>query len=113
MTTFNLENLSDQHKQMVEIASGNIERLTSKIGPSIDELSSANLKRVLKAITHYSVADNILTGKVLELQEKEQKLIDNILHLQEEILGFMQLSNELGLTQQQDEGENNESEVVE
>lgn len=108
----NLENLSEEQKNMVENTTKNIERLTTKVGPTIDTLGSAGLKRVLKAITHYSIAENIITGKKLKLKETEQMLIDHVFELQQEILGFIQLSNELGLTTQ--EGENDEStEMVE
>lgn len=74
---------------ITELSSG-----VSQVGKSIDKLTSASLKRVLKTVSHVHAAEDALGRPKLELSEDEQKLIDRIFALQESLLGFVTLLNE-------------------
>jgi len=80
---------------MVEIAISNVARGMDKVGPSIDKLTSSRLKKILKTITHVHIAESILKGKDVILDEEEQKLVDSIFNLQEDVMGYMQLQREI------------------
>lgn len=105
--TFN--DLNEEQQKAVDLSLENVEVLMNVVSPQIDSLTSSSLKRVLKATTHSFLADSIINNTNFQLSEEEQGLIDNIFKLQEAVLGYMTLSNELGLNQ----GELNESEMVE
>jgi hypothetical protein len=67
-----------------------------KVAKNIDDLTSSSLKKVLKMVSHTHLADALLERKVdLALEEKEQKLIDNIFSLQELVFGHQALMQEL------------------
>ena len=106
----------EQQEQALSLALGSLKRGIEKVGPMIDDLTSAGLKRVLKTITHFYFADNIVNDGKHKLEENEQKLIDAIFMLQEDVLGYTQLYSELNPREEEsneeseltDEGENNE-----
>ena len=95
------------NQQILETAIANVARGMEKVSPSIDSLTSSSLKKVLKTITHVHLAENILKGSKVELNEAEQKLVDHIFTLQEDVMGYMQIVNELNPKK---EGENEQSE---
>lgn len=72
-----------------------------QVAQSIDKLSSANLKRVLKIVSHVHVAQE-LTGQQsdISLNDDEQNLIDRIFALQESVLGHSQLIEEAKTAQE-------------
>jgi hypothetical protein len=86
---------SISNEKILETAIANVARGMEKVGPALDKLTSASLKRVLKTITHVHLAEGIVKGKHVELNETEQRLIDQIFALQEDVMGYTQLYNEL------------------
>jgi Zn-dependent oligopeptidase len=62
---------------------------------TIDDFTSANLKRVLKILSHVHFANAILERDNPNLEEKEQNLIDYIFNLHETVLGHQALLNEI------------------
>ena len=96
---------SISNEQLLEAAIRDVARSMEKVGPQIDKLTSASLKRVLKTVTHVHLAEHITQGKQMELNETEQNLVDHIFGLQENVLGYMQLDREINGTKQE---ENNE-----
>lgn len=66
-----------------------------KVSNTIDGLTSASLKRVLKTVCHVHLAENLLDRDSAKLEEVEQGLVDKIFALQESVLGYQTLMNEL------------------
>lgn len=63
---------------------------------SVDEMSSSNLKRIIKILSHTHFAEEVLGRELsIKLEEKEQKLIDSIFALHETLLGHQALVKEL------------------
>lgn len=91
---------SNHIEQAKALAISQVAKGIEKLSPEIDALTSASLKRVLKAITMVRVGEEIVTGKTEPLQEKEQKIVDLIFEHQENVLGYLQLTEE---TQQGEE----------
>ena len=92
----NLTLTSDDVKtQASQLAFAELERGIIKVGASIDALSSSGLKRVLKAITQVALAEELVNGKSIQLNEGEQVLVDRIFAFQENVMGFIQLQNEI------------------
>jgi hypothetical protein len=91
---------------------------SGKVNELIDGLTSSSLKKVLKFVSHIHLADTMLSKTVdTKLSEKEQKLIDQIFALQENVLGHQALQEEIMNELQQDplkpvelttKGDNNE-----
>ena len=96
-----MENKEIDPQEALKLTVAAIASNFEKVGDTIVGFTSAKLKRVLKVITHASLAEEIITGKKLELEEDEKKIIDKIFLLQEDVLGYIQLKTEL-------EGENDE-----
>lgn len=91
---------SNEAQEVFELAKDEVTRGLAKLDPQIDEMTSASLKRVLKAITFVSMADDLVNGNKVELQENEKRLIDSIFKFQETMIGFTSM-----LDQQQDNNE--------
>ena len=90
-------------EQIIDQASEAVRLSYFKVAPQIDKLSSANLKRVIKAISHVGIAEELLTSKKQNLNENEQKLIDSLHQHMENTMILMQILN-----QKNNEGESNE-----
>jgi len=82
-------------EQAKSFALGNVARGVEKVSPVIDKMTSASLKRVLKAITMIKVGEEIIKGKTDGLSVDEQNLVDMIFEYQENVLGYLQLTEEL------------------
>ena len=67
-----------------------------QIDKAIDEFTSANLKRVLKILSHVHIANAILDKEEnIELNDKEKDLIDKIFALHESVMGHKLLQDEI------------------
>lgn len=63
----------------------------------IDSLSKKQLSRILKRVSQTDFFLSMEKGNEQpNLSEQEQQLVDNIFNLQGEIIGLIQLTNELG-----------------
>lgn len=87
--------MNKNEETALETAKEDIGLLMTKVSNEIDQLTSSELKRVLKTVTHVHMADSFLGGEDVVLKENEQSLIDNIFQLQESVLGSLQLQNEI------------------
>jgi transcription initiation factor IIE alpha subunit len=106
--TFNADNMPTED-ELKERLVAQIEHGYNKINDEIDELTSAQLKRVLKAITYVHQAGHLLYNKEVELSEEENGLIDRIYAFQEPILMLQHQLMSEGMDESvSDEGENNE-----
>lgn len=85
----------EELENAMQMSMVNLGRSLEKVNSGIDDLTSASLKRVLKAITFSHVSEEAQSGKKLELNEQEQNLVDRIFQLQEDTLGHLQLTEEL------------------
>ena len=83
--TFNAEDMPTEDELREKLVA-QIEHGYNKINEKIDDLTSAELKRVLKAITYVHQAGHLLYNEEIELSEEESQLIDNIYSFQEPIL---------------------------
>ena len=81
--------------EMMSKSIGNIDTLMCRVSSQIDSLSSSELKRVLKSVSHVHIAEDIIHNKQTKLENKEQKLVDSIFHLLEDIMGYTQLKTEI------------------
>lgn len=90
-----METNSISKEQLLATALQDLNRGVGTIAPMIDKFSSSNLKRILKTITHVHLAEHITQGKQVELNVEEQKLIDSIFRLQEDVMGYLQLEREI------------------
>lgn len=82
------------NQQALDLSLSEISRDTAFLREAIDKMTSAGLKRVLKAVTHVSIGEELLTGKKSVLQGAEQRLIDRIFKMQENVIGYIQLKKE-------------------
>jgi hypothetical protein len=104
----------NSNEEMLQIAIAQVATGNAKLGPAIDKLTSSNLKRVLKAITFVRLSDEILGKQSDPLSEQEQVLIDAIMTHQENVMGYLQLNDEVNGEEEVEqseetiEGENNE-----
>ena len=73
-------------EELKEVLVKEIERGYNKINAEIDELTSADLKRVLKAVTYVHQAGNLLYNEEINLSSAEAGLIDRIYAFQEPIM---------------------------
>lgn len=102
-----LTNQMISNDQLVDLAKTNVRRSLEKVEDVANNLTSASLKRVLGMVSHIHLAHSILlSNKKFELNETEQKLIDNIFRLQEDVLGYTELMNEVK-SNENNEGEEN------
>lgn len=90
-----METNSISKEKLLEVALQDLNRGVRTIAPMVDKFSSSNLKRILKTITHVHLAEHITQGKQVELNADEQKLIDSIFRLQEDVMGYLQLEREI------------------
>jgi hypothetical protein len=83
-------------EEKLETAKSMLRHSSEKVAKTIDALTSSSLKKILKFTTHVHFAEAILEKKIdRELNPTEQKLIDYIFSLQEDVMGFQQLQKEL------------------
>ena len=85
----------EQMQQALELAMSNMTRNYVPVRDAIDKSGSAALKRVLKAITYVRTTEEILGQAVQPLNEEEQSLVDKVFRLQEDVIGYIQLAQEL------------------
>jgi len=84
------------NEEKVTMAKIMVAHSSEKVAKAIDGLTSASLKRVLKAITHTHLADAILEKETkFDLSEEESSLIDTIFALQETVMGASTLIQEV------------------
>ena len=81
--------------QAKDLATAEVAHGVEKVDKAIDKLSSSNLKRVLKTVCHVHAGEQLLGRHVKPLKEEEQDLIDIIFALQESVLGYAQLMEEI------------------
>lgn len=106
--TFNADNMPTE-EELKEALVQEIERGYNKINTEIDNLTSAELKRVLKAITYVHQAGHLLHNKEVELSDEESGLIDRIYAFQEPILMLQHQLMQEGMEEAvSEEGDNNE-----
>jgi hypothetical protein len=91
----------DQNK-VIQFAQNEVKNGFLKVQPQIDGMSSAGLKRVLKAMSHVGTAEHLITGRELHLKEEEKTLIDNLFLHMENTMALLQILNE------NNQGETNE-----
>ncbi len=94
-SNIDIANMSDEDKLNASTFMVSIN--LDKTGKMIDSLSSASLKRVLRAIGHVSIAEVQLgNDPSFDLEtEAEKKTIDTIFELQETVFGHQALLEEL------------------
>jgi hypothetical protein len=88
------DNISDEDK--LQTSTMVLASESERVGKQIDDLTSASLKRVLRTVCHVHLADALLEKPHhIDLNEKEQKLIDTIFALQENVMGHQVLMKEI------------------
>jgi len=107
--TFNVDNMPSED-DVKEALVQEIERGYNKINTEIDELSSADLKRVLKAITYVHQAGDLLYSNKVELSEQEAGLIDRIYAFQEPIMMLQHQLMQEGMEESVSENKENDNE---
>lgn len=103
--------MTSNPEEMLQIAIAQVASGNAKLGPEIDKLTSSNLKRILKAITYVRLSDEILGHKPDPLLPQEERLISAIMTHQENVMGYLQLNDEVNgtnETEENTEGELNE-----
>jgi len=101
--TFNADDMPTE-EELREKLVAQVEHGYEKINDSIDEMSSSQLKRILKAVTFIDKAGHLLYNDLVDLSDEESELIDDIYNFQNPMLMLM---NELN-AETTEEGEENE-----
>lgn len=94
--------ISDEEKTKTaqEFAINEVRRGIEKISPVIDSLTSSELKRVVKSISHVAVAEHLLNNKEVTLSEKESKLVDMLFSHMDNVGVLLQLQREFTETKE-------------
>lgn len=87
------ENMSPEELLVASLES--IKGSYRPLSASIDNMTSSELKRVLKTITFLAIGQKLEEGTEMKLREAEQQLIDDVLRYQEDVMGYLTLKNEI------------------
>jgi hypothetical protein len=88
MTNLSKEMLSEEEQKAFDKLIADMAEGIAAIEPVINGFTSSKLKRVLKAVTHVNLAEELLSGKPTKLEEDEEKLVDQILFHQENTISY-------------------------